>query len=121
MNRLGNLRRQQDRARLHSLKISLAEVVSDAGQMIHVAVADAEHVAGDRKLRPAAYVEADVQFGDLKNRFFARDAESNHRQRPELQPAELLGQVGSFRNLGQRSHCSATVGPIDRLHQTSVG
>ena len=42
--------------------------------MVHVAMRDADDIAGQRKMRRAPHVKADVQFGNLRHGFLAGHA-----------------------------------------------
>lgn len=52
--------------------------------MIHVAVSDAEVVAGEREVRCSADVETDVEFGDLDDAFLAGHAVADDVQIAEV-------------------------------------
>src|SRR5690606_26747651 len=72
---------------------TLAEVVGDAGDVIHVPVRDAQVVAGERELRRTADVEANIEFRNLDDRFLPRHAVSDDRVLAETELAVALGEV----------------------------
>src|SRR5688572_10744784 len=77
---------------LHPLKKTLAEVVGEPRNVIHVTVRDADDVAGEREVWTAADVEADVELWNLANRFLARDAVPDDVNRPERDLGKFLNE-----------------------------
>ena len=78
--------------------MALGEVVGDAGHVVHVAVAEADDVAGECEVGGSADVEADVELGDLDDGFFAGDAIADDVEgagrRAERELGETLDQEG---------------------------
>lgn len=64
--------------------------------MIHVTVADAEDIAGQRKVRASADVEADIQLGDLNDGFLTSDAVTDNVDGPEAELGEFLDEECFF-------------------------
>src|SRR5262245_5339511 len=88
--------RHEHRARLHPLERALREVIAQPRQVIHVRMRNADEVAGERKVRAATDVEADVEFGDLHDGLFAGDAVADDVRGAEAELGELLHEKGAF-------------------------
>lgn len=69
----GKVHRDEERGGLHALEEALRGEVGEAGDVVHVAVGEAENVGGERPLGGTAGVEADGEFRDLDDGFLAGD------------------------------------------------
>src|SRR6185312_4246322 len=96
VDRFFQLGRKQNRAGFHPLEIALREVVGQAGQVVHVAVGDADDVAGQGEIRAAADVETDVQLRHLHDRLFAGHAVPDDVVHAQLELGEPLNQERFF-------------------------
>ncbi len=88
--------REDDGAGLHALEIALGEVVGDAGDVVHVAVREADVVGGEGELGTAADVEAGVELGELDDGLFAGDGVADEGKLREGEAGEFLDEVGAL-------------------------
>ena len=115
------LARQQDRPRLHPLEISLREVVRQPRDVIHVAVRDADDVAGQGEVGSAADVEADVQLRDLHDRLLAGDAVADDVESTRAGFGEFLDEERFFGNDDFFRHKSVTLTNCKGFQKPSSG
>jgi len=101
VDRLVEFGGDDDGAGFHALEMSLGEVVGKAGHVVHVAVGDADDIAGEGEVGSAADVEADVEFGDLDDGFLAGDGVSDDVDGSEADLGELLDEEGLFHEVGR--------------------
>ena len=88
--------RQQDRAGLHPLEITLRQVIRQPRQMVHVPVAEANDIAGQREVWATPDVEADIEFRGLDDGLLAAHGVADEMERPERDSGEFLNKKRLF-------------------------
>lgn len=92
----GEVHGEKDCSRFEALEEALGEVIGDTGDVVHVAVGEAEEVGGEGELGGSADVEADAEFGDLDDGFLAGDGVAEDGILPETESCKALLEIGAL-------------------------